>query len=96
MMASFYVRTDSHFERLSHTLRKHHPDFDDYLAKAVGILQTDPYNQTRIHPIKKLIGVPRGEGAFRIRLRRWRFRYDIYGQEVVLTNCGLRREGTYD
>jgi len=26
---------------------------------------------------------------------RWRFRYDIIGQVVVLHYCGLRREDTY-
>jgi hypothetical protein len=36
-----------------------------------------------------------GQGQYRLRLRRWRFRYDIYGQDVMLTYCGLRSEATY-
>ncbi|PYV40050.1 MAG: hypothetical protein DMG06_21460 [Acidobacteria bacterium] len=58
-------------------------------------LQSDPYNRSRRHAIKKLEGVKPGEGQYRLRLGRWRFRYDIFGQEVVLHYCGLRREETY-
>ncbi len=31
----------------------------------------------------------------RYRLRSGRFRYDIFGNEAVLHDCGLRREGSY-
>ena len=34
--------------------------------------------------------------TLRLRSGRWRFRYDILGQEIVLHYCGLRREDTYD
>ena len=46
------------------------------------------------HPIK-LARVPAGEGQYRLRSGRFRFRYDIAGREVVLLYCGLRREDTY-
>jgi hypothetical protein len=46
-------------------------------------------------PSKKLQGVKAGEGQYRLRLQRWRFRYDVWGQEVELNYCGLRREDTY-
>jgi hypothetical protein len=39
--------------------------------------------------------VPRGEGQWRLALGRFRFRYDIYDQDVVLHYVGLRREDTY-
>jgi hypothetical protein len=39
--------------------------------------------------------VPRGEGQWRLALGRFRFRYDIYDQDVVFHYCGLRREDTY-
>jgi len=42
-----------------------------------------------------LEGVPLGEGQYRLRLGRWRFRYDIEGRQVWLRYCGLRREETY-
>jgi hypothetical protein len=36
-----------------------------------------------------------GQGQYRLRLGRFRFRYDIAGHEVALLYCGLRREDTY-
>ena len=95
MTAPFLVRSDTHFERLVRSLRVHHPDFDDHYAEAIQILRTDPHNLSRHYAIKKLKGVSRGDGQYRLRLRRWRFRYDVYSQDVVLTYCGLRRENTY-
>jgi hypothetical protein len=59
------------------------------------ILSTDPYNQSRKHGIKKLTDVKTEDGNFRLRMGRWRFRYSIYGQEVILHDCSLRREDTY-
>jgi len=44
---------------------------------------------------RKLEGVKPGEGQYRLRPGRWRFRYDIFGQDIVLHCCGLRREETY-
>ena len=66
-----------------------------FFDAAVAILSVDPYNRSRDHPIRKLESVRHGEGQYRLRLGRWRFRYDIYGREVVLHYCGLRREDTY-
>ena len=95
MTPTFSVHTDPHFERLAAPLRKHHRDFHQVFLYAVEILEMDPFNMTRKHAIKKLTDVRAGQGQYRLRLGRWRFRYDIYGQEVVLTYCGLRREDTY-
>ena len=77
------------------SLRKRHPDFDDHFAETIETLKADPHNRSRSHPIKKLRGVAQGDGQYRLRSGRWRFRYDIYGREVVLAYCGLRREETY-
>lgn len=95
MTSSFSVRSTPQFERLARSLRKGHPDFVDRLAQALETLGADPHNVNRSHPIKKLIGVKQGDGQYRLRLGSWRFRYDIYGQEVVLVFCGLRSEDTY-
>jgi hypothetical protein len=95
MKTPFSVRSDIHFERLVRSLRIHHPDFDDHCAEAIQILKSDPHNLSHRYAIKKLKGVSQGDGQYRLRLRRWRFRYDVYGQDVVLTYCGLRREDTY-
>lgn len=55
----------------------------------------DPFNRTRRHHIKKLEDVSSGDGPYRLSLGRWRFRYDILDQVVLLSYCGLRREDTY-
>ncbi|MBZ5625447.1 MAG: hypothetical protein LAQ69_43140 [Acidobacteriia bacterium] len=36
--------------------------------------------------------MPAAEGQYRLRLDRFRFRYDIAGRVVTLVACSLRRE----
>ena len=95
MSSTFRVLAASHFTRLFGKLEKTHPDLPSVYGKALFILASDPYNRTRTHPIKKLVNVPEGEGQYRLRLARWRFRYDIEDHDVILKFCGLRREETY-
>jgi mRNA-degrading endonuclease RelE of RelBE toxin-antitoxin system len=83
------------FECLFRKLNKRHPDLLDTYQKVIAILRTDPHNRSRNHAIKKVEGVKPGEGQYRLRLGRWRFRYDIIGHDVVLHYCGLRREESY-
>jgi mRNA-degrading endonuclease RelE of RelBE toxin-antitoxin system len=59
------------------------------------VLQTDPYNRSRTHQIKKLTNVESGASQYRLRLDRFRFRYDIADRIVYLKRCSLRREDTY-
>jgi mRNA-degrading endonuclease RelE of RelBE toxin-antitoxin system len=61
----------------------------------VAILEADPYNRSRSYDIKKLEGIPKGHGQYRIRAGRFRFRYDIEGEIVYVKACSLRREDTY-
>jgi mRNA-degrading endonuclease RelE of RelBE toxin-antitoxin system len=89
------VRTTSAFDRDFRKLAKQHRDLIEHFERAITILEKDPYNRSRIHNIKKLHGVPAGEGQFRLRLGRFRFRYDIAGRVVTLVACNLRREDTY-
>jgi hypothetical protein len=98
MTGVFDVRTTPRFDRLFKKLLGQHPrDAGEVFAEALAILKLDPYNRSRRHPIKKLEGVRPGEGQYRLKLRRWRFRYDIWSgrQQVELGYCGLRRENTY-
>jgi len=92
---AFSVHPTSHYKRLSTKLQKGHRDFEATEKSAVAVLSTDPYNRMRRHDIKKLEGVPSGEGQFRLSVGRWRFRYDIIDRVVLLSYCGLRREDTY-
>ena len=95
-MTEFVVLTTARFDRLARSLRKtHRAEFTAQFEEALAVLRADPYNRGGRHPIKKLSGVKPGEGQYRIRLRRFRFRYDIIRRDVVLHSCALRREDTY-
>jgi len=92
---AFSVRVTPHGQRLAKALNKQHTDFIAYYEKAIDVLGTDPYNRSGSHQIKKPANVRPGQGAWRLRLGRWRFRYDIWEQMVELGYFGLRREETY-
>jgi mRNA-degrading endonuclease RelE of RelBE toxin-antitoxin system len=95
MTSPFLVRTTPHFDRVFRRLNRRHADLADRYEESLTILRTDPYNRSRTHNIIKLEGISPGDGQYRLRLGRWRFRYDIYGRAVVLQRCSLRREDTY-
>ncbi|MBZ0170344.1 hypothetical protein MELA_01967 [Candidatus Methylomirabilis lanthanidiphila] len=95
MTSPFSVRTTPRFERLSRGLLQGHLEFRALQERAFDILKADPYNRSRAYHIKKLADVSIGEGQWRLSLGRFRFRYDVYGREVVVHYCGLRREATY-
>jgi mRNA-degrading endonuclease RelE of RelBE toxin-antitoxin system len=92
---AYSVVTTAHFDRLLKKLAPRHSELVERFEEAVGILSLDPYNKSHKYPIKKLKEVPAGEGQYRLRSGRFRFRYDIAEREVVLLYCGLRREDTY-
>ena len=93
--AGYSVVTTAHFDRLLKKLAPKHPDLVERFEEAIGILSLDPHNKSHKYPIKKLTNVPAGDGQYRLRSGRFRFRYDVAEREVVLLYCGLRREDTY-
>lgn len=95
MSPNFSVLVTPSFRRLARRLTSEQPEFSQLYQEALAILQEDPLNRTRRHPIRKLRNVRPGEGQYRLRLRRFRFRYDVQGSVVELVYCGLRREDTY-
>ena len=95
MTPPFPIRSAPRFERMTQKHLKHHPELRALLDRVREILSSDPFNRTFSYPIKKLAGAAPGEGQYRLKLGRWRIRYDIHGAEVVLQYCGLRREETY-
>ena len=95
MSLRFTVENSPRFGRLASQLQSGHPEFKERLREARAILEIDPYNQSHQYAIKKLTGGQAREGQWRLRLGRWRFRYNIEGQIVQLEYCGLRREDTY-
>lgn len=94
MSSGFTVQTSPHFERLFRKLYKQHPELLELFREGIAIPQSDPYNRTGQAAIKKLTGL-QAEEQWRLRLGRYRFRYDIAGQVVELKYVGLRREDTY-
>lgn len=95
MTPPFGIRATPHYDRLARRLARQHREFEEVEDRAREMLTTDPYNRARRFSIKKLEGISRGEGQYRLSLGRFRFRYDIYGRDVLLQYCGLRREDTY-
>lgn len=95
MAETFRVLATPCFMRLYRKLAEAHPDLPSIFQEALMILASDPYNRTRQYSIRKLVNVKEDDGQYRLRVARWRFRYDIDGQDVVLKYCGLRREDTY-
>src|SRR5262249_51768134 len=63
--------------------------------QAHEILLEDPINVGRRYNIAKLKGVAAGYGQYRLRLGRFRFRYDVAGGVVELLYRALRPEDTY-
>ena len=95
MAPPFAVFVTARFERDYRALLKGHPKVATDYAAVIGLLRSDPYNRTRKHAIKKLEQVAAGDGQYRIRSGRFRFRYDIQGASVYVKACNLRREDTY-
>jgi hypothetical protein len=95
MSGAFSVLGTAGYARGFKKLVKTHPELIEIAEEAISILEIDPYNRSRTGDVKKLTNVPPEEGNFRLRLGRWRFRHSIYGAQVVLHDCALRREDTY-
>ncbi len=62
MSAPFAVRTSPYFDRLLTRLARRHPDLPEVFARAVDILSADPCSRSGAHAIRKLHGIPAGEG----------------------------------
>ena len=56
------------------------------------ILLHDPYNRSRRYDNKKLKNVAHGDGQYRIRSGKYRLRYDISGDDVILYSFKHRKE----
>ena len=95
MAPPFSVCVTARFERDYRRLLKGHTDLAADYETVLSVLHTDPYNRSRSRPIRTLEQVAGGDGQYRIRCGRFRFRYDIDGTSVYLKYRGLRREDTY-
>ena len=88
----FRVRITSRFRRDAQKLLKQHPELVGMLEQLQEMLAAAPYNRSHEHDIKKLSGLVKGEGQWRVRVGDYRVRYDIAGNDVVLYSFRHRRE----
>jgi addiction module RelE/StbE family toxin len=91
-MAVFQIIVTAGFSRSLKKLALKHPKIIDVYEKALDVLNVDPANVTRQHDIKKLTGVPAGDGQWRIRIGKYRLRYDIEALTVVLRAINDRKD----
>lgn len=87
------MRITSRFRRDAQKLLKQHPDLwmcsNSYKQRW---RQIPTNNRSHEHDIKKLSGLSKGEGQWRIRVGIYRVRYDIAGRDIVLYSFRHRRE----
>ncbi len=92
MSTSYRILVTSFFEKNVRRKSKK----DKRVLKEIGnlkeILAVDPYNLAKRFDIKKLKSLKPGQGQFRIRLKDYRLRYDIFGHDVVLYSFRHRKD----
>jgi mRNA-degrading endonuclease RelE of RelBE toxin-antitoxin system len=92
MPTSYLIQVTSFFEKDVRRQTKKDKRVLKVIEDLKEILAADPYNLTKRFDIKKLKGLKPGQGQFRIRLKDWRLRYDIFGQDVVLYSFRHRKD----
>ena len=92
MPSSYRILVTSFFERDLRRQGKKERNILKGIEKLKEILELDPYNLSRKFDIKKLKGIKPGEGQFRIRVKDYRLRYDIFGHDVVLYSFSHRKD----
>lgn len=92
MTTLFKIESTTHFDRLFKKLARQQPELPGYLRTLRSILQTDPYNRSGRHPIKKLNGIPVGNGQYRVRLGRFAFATILKSRQYTLNvvRCAAR------
>lgn len=92
MPTSYRILVTSFFEKdVSRQGKKDRKIFEE-IERLKKTLEADPYNLSRKFDIKKLKGIKPGEGQFRIRIKQYRLRYDIFDQDVVLYSFRHRKD----
>ena len=92
MPTSYRILVTSFFEKDVRRQAKKDQKIFKEIEKLKEILAADPYNLSRKFDVKKLKGIRPGEGQFRIKIKQYRLRYDIFGQDVVLYSFRHRKD----
>ena len=88
----YRILSTSHFDRDYKSLARRTPEAIFRVEAMVKALREDPYDRSGRHNIKKLKGVKKGEGQWKIASGEYRIRYDVLEKNVVLYSCKPRRE----
>ena len=88
MAAQFEIITTTSFSRSLKKLASKNPEITELFESLLTVLERDPLNLSRRHPIKKLTNVEVGQ--WRIRAGVYRLRYDVSGNTVVLHTINHR------
>ncbi len=88
---TFIVKFTRKAFQLAEKLTKRDLSVKQRLNRMVQILREDPYNLSRQHDIQKLTNEP--IGAWRIRIGKYRMRYDIEKDIVVIHDVFHRKKG---
>lgn len=92
MPSLFNLKTTPTFEKGFTALIKRDKELKIRFIELLEILRNDPYNISRQYDIKKLSGITKGGGQWRIRTGKYRLRYDIFGDEMLLHSFKHRKE----
>ena len=92
MPAPYRLLVTSFFEKDVKRQAKKDQRISKEIERLKEILEADPYNLSRRYDITKLKGIKPGQGQFRIRIKDYRLRYDIFGQDVVLYSFRHRKD----
>ena len=92
MPTSYRILVTSFFEKDARRQAKKDQKIFKEIEKLKEILAADPYNLSRKFDVKKLKGFKPGQGQFRVRIKQYRLRYDIFGQDVVLYSFRHRKD----
>ncbi|MBI4599528.1 type II toxin-antitoxin system RelE/ParE family toxin [Candidatus Uhrbacteria bacterium] len=92
MQFSYRIVTTSLFVRDVKKCTRKEPRLKATIMNVQDILEADPYNRSGYHNIRKLEGLKKGEGIFRLRIGDYRIRYDIIGNGIVLYSFRNRKD----
>jgi len=88
----YRILSTPHFDRDYKSLARRTPGAISHVEAMVEVLREDPYARSGRHNVKKLKGMKKGEGQWRIAAGDYRIRYDVLEKNVVLYSCKPRRE----
>ena len=92
MSVRYRILTTPLFDRDVKRAVKKYNDVRSVIERAILILESDPYNLTHTHNIKKLEGIKKGDGVYRLRIHDFRIRYDAIGNDIVLYSFRDRKD----